>query len=82
MASDIYSIGIMIYYMITGGNFPFTEKTERAVQNQIVSGSITIDNNLVSKTSDDIITMVKSMLHKNPAHRPSAKALLNHKFRI
>lgn len=68
--SDIWSIGITLYYMVTG-TLPFMEKELKTLYQKIVACEITYPPYL----SENMITLLSSMLCSNPKTRMSLQSL-------
>ncbi|CAD8076130.1 unnamed protein product [Paramecium sonneborni] len=73
---DIYSAGVILFMMLSGGKSPFnkTDPEEKLFQNY----KSQIDYSLVSNTSEATYNLLQSMLEPDSTKRISAKAALNH----
>ena len=71
MKSDIWSIGITLYYMVVG-NLPFIDKDLKTLYQKIVAGTIVYPPSL----SPEMQALLSSMLSSNPRNRPSLSNLL------
>ncbi|KAF2364029.1 Pyrrolo-quinoline quinone repeat [Trinorchestia longiramus] len=73
-AVDIFSLGCLFYYVVTGGQHPYGHDIVR--QGNIASG-----NNDLSGTSDACLTdLLRAMLSRSPKQRPPARAILRHPY--
>ncbi|CAD8152516.1 unnamed protein product [Paramecium octaurelia] len=69
-AVDIFSIGVMFYQLLCGGNYPFKPTTEEEYLEQILKGPDNI--NFVSQNESpphEIQQLIRRMLHYNPEQR-------------
>lgn len=74
--SDIWSLGVLLYYLLTG-RYPFTARTSRRLTSQIMTQeppSIQKINPEVTSELDEFI--VVRMLAKRPEYRPSIGEVL------
>ncbi|CAD8074708.1 unnamed protein product [Paramecium sonneborni] len=73
---DIYSVGVILFMLLTGGKSPFQgpDPDERLYQNY--KGSV--DYSLLPNLSEKTFNLLQSMLELDPYKRISAKAALNH----
>ena len=74
MKSDIWSVGILIYFLIKG-NYPFNEKRDMVILREIDKG---IDLN-ISK-DNDLNDLLKNTLEKDVEKRFSWNEFFNHQF--
>jgi len=66
--SDIFSMGLVFYYMLTG-NIPFQATSQLAVIENIKTQELTFDNHLKLLLPDGIKNLVAKMIAKNPEDR-------------
>lgn len=69
--SDIWSLGIVFYSMVTGG-LPWDTRNQKQMANQIKRGRFEIPTHF----GDDVARVLRKMLTMNPANRATAKELL------
>lgn len=75
MKSDIWSLGITFYFLITGG-FPFSTESKSMLIEQIKSGSVYFPPFVNQKT----VYLISQMVRKFPDDRPTAAQLLKSRF--
>ena len=73
---DIWSIGVILYYMISG-KFPFYAEKNLEIFEKILNEEPNFDK-ISTKISEKGIDFIKKCLIKNPKMRPSAKECLLH----
>ncbi|CAH9073449.1 unnamed protein product [Cuscuta epithymum] len=74
-AVDLFSLGCVMFFCITGGKHPYGQSLER-------------DTNIVNDRKDlflienmpEAIDLISQLLHPNPDSRPTAVEVLNHPF--
>lgn len=73
--TDLYSFGAVLYRALTGVA-PFDAENDQAVLYQHVYGQLTPPQELNPQIPSDLSDLVSSLLHKDPAHRPTSAAAL------
>jgi serine/threonine protein kinase len=73
--SDVYSLGVILYQMVTGGKFPYTVVgTARQVMNNIVTAEPKRPSLFDRGINDEIETIVLKALSKEPERRYQSAA--------
>lgn len=76
-AVDIFSLGCLFYYVVSGGKHPFGDSFRR--QANILNS----DSNLKDLSSDEhvvALNLIKYMIKLDPTERPTINAVLKHPF--
>lgn len=71
-ASDVYSLGIIFYEMLTG-TFLFRDESLSSVFDRILEGKPVPPRNQADDVLDEVNDLVMLMLDKDPARRPDAQ---------
>lgn len=74
--SDVWSVGVLIYRMISG-EFPFDNSFNDMLE---LTRSICYDNFDPPKCSEDLLSLLNQMLHKNSIFRISMSEAIEHPF--
>ena len=78
---DIYQIGLLIYYLVTGKKFFFIFENFQNEKEKKKKFLLYLKNLYFPEWIDNIfISLIKSCLQYNPDLRPSAKKILKHEF--
>ena len=78
-ASDIWSIGVIMYIMVTGKQ-PFWGKNKDEVLNKVKNGRYDIKSLYYSKCSNSVKDLIKKMLVTEPEKRMTVEACLEHSW--
>ena len=76
---DIFSLGCVYYYVLSGGSHPFGESFRR--QANILSGECNLSKDLSDAGVDDQVvtkSLIYKMLKNDPNARPPTSAVLRH----
>ncbi|CDW81970.1 UNKNOWN [Stylonychia lemnae] len=77
--ADIWSLGILMYSLLTGGDYPFTGESKAQILKKIQYHSqYLIDSRL--NLSDQCLDFLSHCLQYDPDNRLSASSLLQHQF--
>ena len=78
-ASDIWSIGVIMYIMVTGKQ-PFWGKNKDEVLNKVKNGRYDMKSLHYSKCSNSVKDLIKKMLVTEPDKRMTIEACLEHSW--
>jgi len=78
-ASDIWSIGVIMYIMVTGKQ-PFWGKNKDEVLNKVKNGRYDMKSLYYSKCSNSVKDLIKKMLVTEPEKRMTVEACLEHSW--
>lgn len=80
-AIDIFSLGCVFYYVLTGGNHPFDRDGRYMREANIVKGLHNLsDLSMLGDYQWEAKDLIGSMLSHNPRSRPDATTILQHPF--
>ena len=71
---DVFSLGCLYYYILTGGKHPFGDRLSR--EQNIANGAFNIEE--ILSTFPEAHELVARMIALNPRDRPSLMDILNH----
>ena len=74
---DIWSLGVIIYYMFTGC-YPFSGKIEDEIEEKILEENVEFKDGEWEKISDKVKDLIKKCLEKNPEERINIKEFICH----
>ena len=72
---DVWALGVIAFYLLSGGNFPFKSKYKAEVEQFIKENAPPME--LLGECSDLARNFVEKCLNKDKGDRPSAKDLTN-----
>ncbi|KDE02470.1 IRE protein kinase [Microbotryum lychnidis-dioicae p1A1 Lamole] len=76
---DIFSLGCIVYYVLTGGEHPFGGRYEREMN--ILLGKISLERlDGLGEEAIEVQDLISRMVATDPRERPSAEAVLLHPF--
>jgi calcium-dependent protein kinase len=78
-ASDIWSIGVIMYIMVTGKQ-PFYGRGKQEVLNKVKNGKYDIKSLYYSKCSNSVKDLIRKMLVTDPRKRMTIEACLEHSW--
>lgn len=74
--SDIFSLGAVLYEMLTG-HYAFDGDSLPTIVYRVINEMPVAATSLRPQLPQELANLLASMLHKNPADRPDARALVN-----
>ncbi len=69
---DVYAVGLLLYFMVTG-RMPFTGRSRERVTTAILEGNPTIASRYEPLVNPELDRLILSALSKNPASRPTTR---------
>lgn len=69
--ADFYSLGVMIYHLVTRGNYPFTARTPLELYAQVVNNPPTPPTRHSRLLSSEFENLILTLMAKQPYERPS-----------
>ncbi|KAK4472513.1 hypothetical protein MN116_002682 [Schistosoma mekongi] len=76
-ATDMWSVGVLTYYLLTGVS-PFLSDDKYITMQNITHGTITYPDTLFKHRSSNSIDFIQRLLQRSPTQRMSAKECLSH----
>ncbi|XVF24134.1 hypothetical protein REPUB_Repub13aG0101100 [Reevesia pubescens] len=76
--ADIWSAGIILYILLSGGMLPFNAGTVKEALDWVLEGQINFDIQPWPQRSDKAKDLVRKMLCSEPSDRLTAKEVLSH----
>lgn len=75
---DVWAAGVMMYWMLTGGHYPFDGKDSSEIFKKIRAGKFVIDPQFESNFSPDARSLLYSLLNNSSWIRLSAAGAITH----
>lgn len=77
-AIDIFSLGCIFYYILTGGNHPFGDRFMR--EGNIIGGKYDLSLLKSSPDSVELTHLIESMIQANASLRPNTNKIMKHPY--
>ncbi|KMZ97532.1 hypothetical protein PVNG_03966 [Plasmodium vivax North Korean] len=77
ISSDIWALGVMVFFMLTG-KYPFEGKNTPKVVDEILNKNINWKSKEFSSLSVEAVDFLKKLLERNEKKRLTAYQALNH----
>jgi len=77
-ASDMWSLGVVLMMLVSGGISPFWAGTDIATQRRVARGQYSLDDSAFDVVSNSSKELIKKLLVLIPSKRLTAKAVLAH----
>ena len=77
--SDVFSVGVIVYFILTG-ELPFYSEENELVVKKIVEGDYDLDGPQLDDISEGAKDFIKSMLEIDPSKRITIKKALSHSW--
>lgn len=77
-AVDVWASGIMMYWMLTGGEYPFDGPDSSSIFKSIRAGVLNLSTDPWNGISDDAKLLLRGLLHPNPLTRLRASSARVH----
>ena len=77
-ASDMWSLGVIIFMLVTGGFSPFYSRNQLKMQKKILRGNYNIEQDQFARVSREAKDIVRALIVVEPSKRMSGKESENH----
>ena len=77
-ASDLWSLGVIIFMLVTGGFSPFYSRNNLKMQKKILRGNYNIEHEQFKAVSREAKDMVRAIIVVEPGKRITAKSCEDH----
>lgn len=78
--TDLWSLGVVVFMLVTGGFSPFYSRNQYKMQRKILRGNYNIEHESFSGVSRQAKDLVRALLVVDPAARPTALQCLAHSW--
>ena len=79
-SADMWSLGVMLYEMLSGGESPFWAGDVPATARRITKCAYTLRHPGLAKTSTEATDCIRSLIRSRPEDRPAAEECLRCPF--
>jgi len=77
---DVWSIGVIMYFLLSNGKLPFIDKDDDSIAKKIILLDPSYADELFPKRSKSSILLINECLNKSQEKRITIKKLLNHRW--